>query len=95
MKSSHRSLLALACLCMAAVATSAFRAVASPILSAYAVVKDFAIHFTLRGLDLVARAEPEGKGPAVVLVQAKAFLQRLVKRERPVISNTWRMCPST
>jgi hypothetical protein len=94
MKSSHRSLLVLACLSMAAIAAAACRAVSTLAESAYAAVKDFAVAFTLRGLDLVARAEPEGRSPAVLLVQAKAFVQRVMKRERPVMTVGWRMCPS-
>lgn len=37
-------------------------------------------------LDLVPRA---------ALHRAHAFYLRLVKRDRPVITATWRMCPST
>jgi hypothetical protein len=33
--------------------------------------------------------------PAVRQVQAKAFKARIEKRERPVVTNSWRMCPST
>ena len=33
--------------------------------------------------------------PAVRKAQAKAFVQRLAKRERPVVTSSWRMCPST
>lgn len=33
--------------------------------------------------------------PAVLLLQAKAFVLRLIKRERPVVTASWRMCPST
>jgi len=32
--------------------------------------------------------------PAVLLAQAKAFTLRLIKRERPVVTASWRMCPS-
>lgn len=31
----------------------------------------------------------------VPLVQARAFVMRLAKRERPVTTSRWRMCPST
>jgi hypothetical protein len=33
--------------------------------------------------------------PAQHLVAARAFVQRLVKRDRPLLSAGWRMCPST
>lgn len=33
--------------------------------------------------------------PAVLLVSAKAFVLRKIRREAPRIENSWRMCPST
>lgn len=45
------------------------------------------------GLQLFAN-EPSGRNPSVRIVQAKAFVQRLVKRERPVVTASWRACPS-
>lgn len=95
MKCTHRSLLVLACLAVSAFACSAVRAVGEAAHSAYVTVKGYLAAFTLRGLELVAKPEAGSKGPAVVLVQAKAFVQRLAKRERPVLSPSWRMCPST
>jgi len=32
--------------------------------------------------------------PLVVFVQARAFVMRMAKRERPVVTPRWRMCPS-
>lgn len=32
--------------------------------------------------------------PALLLVAAKAFMQRMAKRERPRVTTLWRMCPS-
>lgn len=32
---------------------------------------------------------------ATPLVQAKAYVTRLAKRERPELTGSWRMCPST
>lgn len=34
------------------------------------------------------------RAPSVLLVAAKSFVLRLVRREAPRIENTWRMCPS-
>lgn len=34
-------------------------------------------------------------GPAVALIAAKQFLMRQIKRERPQLSPSWRMCPSS
>jgi len=48
-------------------------------------------------LDACALATDETSGvskPSVQRVQAKAFVQRLAKRERPVVTSSWRMCPS-
>ena len=39
-------------------------------------------------------AEPMPELPKVAFVQAKAFVQRIAKRERPIMTSTWRMCPS-
>lgn len=33
--------------------------------------------------------------PQVLILAAKHFVARIVKRERPTISSDWRMCPST
>lgn len=33
--------------------------------------------------------------PDTPLVQARAFVMRLAKRERPITTSRWRMCPST
>lgn len=94
MQSTRRSLLVLACLAVSAIAVASFREVATITLSAYAVVKDLAHAFVVRVLDIVAPKEAEAKAPAVLLVRAKAFVLRLVKRERPVVTPSWRMCPS-
>lgn len=32
--------------------------------------------------------------PSVLLVQAKAFVMRKIRRETPRIENSWRLCPS-
>ena len=88
-----RSFLAIALLACASLASVAY-AVVAPMVTA---VVGFAQHLkdlVIDGIALVSRAVAEVNRPAVVLVQAKAFVQRLVKRERPVVTSTWRMCPS-
>lgn len=46
-------------------------------------------------LDFAKLAGASTTGPRLVgFVQAKAFVRRVIKRERPVISALWRMCPS-
>ena len=43
----------------------------------------------------LAAAKDHGKAASVVMFsQSKAFVLRIIKRERPVISAEWRMCPS-
>ena len=32
--------------------------------------------------------------PRLVLVIARAFVRRLIKRQRPIVMSQWRMCPS-
>lgn len=44
-------------------------------------------------VDVIAPATLEKSSTKVPLAQAKAFMQRIVKRERPVITGSWRMCP--
>lgn len=50
--------------------------------------------FVLRGVEIIARRDTVPLRPVVNLVQAKAFVQRIMKRERPVMTVGWRMCPS-
>ena len=87
---NHR-FLSIAFMACASLACAGFAAVQSVIVSAYQFAKGFV-------LDGFALAAGEGKGiakPGVMLVQAKAFVVRLAKRERPVMTGSWRMCPST
>ncbi len=42
---------------------------------------------------LAARAEPSA--PPVLMVKARQYTARLLKRETPRIEASWRMCPST
>jgi hypothetical protein len=86
-----RSFLAIALLACASLAAACYHAVADPIVAVCRMTKSFL-------LDACALAANEGSGvakPAVQRVQAKAFVQRIEKRERPVLTSSWRMCPST
>jgi hypothetical protein len=49
----------------------------------------------LRGLieRYTGRGQATGSG-AVALIQANAYKERILKRERPRVTSTWRMCPS-
>lgn len=87
---STRFLLSLAAACL--VAASAF--VGEAVRTVGAMVA--------RGVDrmLVAFAVPASGDPVVVdkpqrvLQASKAFYARMVKRERPAVQGSWRMCPS-
>ncbi|WP_294767218.1 hypothetical protein [uncultured Rhodoferax sp.] len=91
---ARRSLLLAACVAVMSLVFDVGRAVGDGIAATYKFAKDFAVKFTLDAVKLVAGAQPESKGPTVVLVQAKAFVQRILKRERPRVMPGWRMCPS-
>lgn len=93
-----RSLFAFVALALASCLAACWRFLADPIgvvHRAYQEVKDFAAKFAISALKLAGKT-PDDRMPAIVaLVQAKAFVIRLAKRERPTITSTWRMCPST
>lgn len=44
---------------------------------------------------LATHSERNPKAKPVLLVKVQAFAAAMAKRERPVLSPTWRMCPST
>lgn len=84
----------------AALFTWAFAFMADQATAAYDHIK-VAAAATIRGvtavvksgLSLFAASEP-ARTDGIPMVQAKAFEQRLSKRERPVLTASWRMCPS-
>ncbi len=69
--------------------SDAFGYVASSVSAAYRVVKKLVAD----GFKLMERAD-SARVAERPLVQAKAFVQRLAKRERPTVTPGWRMCPS-
>lgn len=91
MKSSRFGLvlLAAAALCVAAVTYTA-----DAVVSAYYAVKKFTFDLASDAFAAFGAKAETGTGPAVQRVQAKAFQRRIEKRERPVVTSTWRMCPS-
>lgn len=87
--------LSLAALACAAVALVVDRLVLQPAQAVATNVKRIVKNVVEHALGL-AVASDEGKAASVVsFVQAKAFMLRIAKRERPVVSQDWRMCPST
>lgn len=72
-------------------ASTAFEAVVGICSRAW----DYGADLALKVLTGPAAHQDSANTPAIVgFVKAKAFNQRLIKRERPVLSPTWRMCPS-
>ncbi len=51
-------------------------------------------NFLFGAVHAVAGPVERMQAPSVRLVQAKAFVLRIAKRERPVVTSAWRMCPS-
>lgn len=93
-----RSLFAFAALALASCLAACWRCLTDPVgvvSRAYQEVKYFAAKFAISALKLAKQATDDRMPAIVALVQAKAFVIRLAKRERPVITTTWRMCPST
>lgn len=86
-----RHFLAIALMACASLAVACYETVATPFRMAAAALKDFAIG----ALKLTGTG---GSGcidlNPISIKQAKAFVLRLVKRDRPVITSSWRMCPS-
>jgi hypothetical protein len=46
------------------------------------------------GVSALATRLPAAAKPAVLIVRARAFVLRVVKRQTPRVESTWRMCPS-
>jgi hypothetical protein len=49
----------------------------------------------LRGFELAVNKDESKSAVVMAFLQAKAFVLRKMKRERPQVTNDWRMCPST
>ena len=96
MKSLRSSFAALSFACVAAMATASAAlwapvdAAYSAVVSSYRWVRDFVAD----GLFSLVSAEPPRSASRVLIVVAQAFVDRFVKRERPVLTAQWRMCPS-
>jgi hypothetical protein len=84
-----RSLYALALACVA-LAASAVSHVVDAAVSAYRFTKDC----LATGFKLLAGEAADLNPVSIRITQAKAFVQRIMKRERPTVTPGWRMCPS-
>ena len=83
-------ILAAAAFCAAACITAAAPVVAVMHAAAHSIK-----NFILAGVDLLGAASKAAAVSIVPFVQAKAFVLRLIKRDRPEVSSSWRLCPST
>jgi hypothetical protein len=92
MKRSFRGLISLAlaaCVAFSALAVASISHVADTAIASCRAFKDRIV------ADFLALAATEpGKPEAVPLARAKSFQARIEKRQRPVVTNSWRMCPS-
>lgn len=91
MKKTSRSILVAAACAMIAAASYAVDRVEHFARAVYGGVRDF----ILGAVATIAGPVAGVLVPAVHLVRAKAFVRRLIKRDRPVVTSSWRMCPST
>ena len=92
------SLFASIALVAAAVMTTSWRAVtdvASMAVEAFRRAKFAICDFAAAAVKTVAEKFAAISLIRVPLLQARAFVTRLAKRERPVLTASWRMCPST
>lgn len=90
-RSRFFSMLACAAIACMALVASAFGAVERAVVATYHAAKSL----VLEGFRLAAAPAADKSLPLMAFVQAKAFVLRLAKRERPEVSGSWRMCPST
>jgi len=81
------SLVAIACMAFAASAATQVKEVAVAAYNAAATV-------FLKGFELSVLATEDKTAVVVAFVQAKAFVLRLIKRDRPVVSTNWTLAPS-
>jgi hypothetical protein len=88
MKRSFFSLALLACVSMAVAVCSALAAPIQVVATAFKA-------WALAGIELVGGGSGCVTPASIRITQAKAFVQRIAKRERPVVTSSWRMCPST
>lgn len=85
----------LAVLAFAAGAAIAFAAdYLAPVVTIARRAGTAALDFVLGAIELAHQTAAVRHG-TVFMVRARAFVLRLIKRERPVVTASWRMCPST
>lgn len=88
-----RSLIAIALIAAAGAIASVAIASRDYVVSAVHRAWDFVLD-SFAPLARVQPKAPSDLNPIALLVAAKAFMQRLAKRDRPRVTPMWRMCPS-
>lgn len=73
----------------------AFAAAVRPVAELVVATGRALKNLVLDGLQLAVPADQSKSAAVVAFVQARAFVLRLIKRDRPVKSTEWSMCPST
>jgi hypothetical protein len=94
MKSTFRSLAAMALMACAASLAFVDRTVFDPVATAYKAVKRAIIAWVVRALDTVVPKQAMDLNPVSLFAAAKSFYLRIVRRERLQLTGSWRSCPS-
>jgi hypothetical protein len=90
----RRNLIFIAVLAVGAILALSWRYTITAVVGAYRFARDTVADYGLRAVKAFS-GHASASMPRFALMQACAYVQRLVKRERPVISGQWRMVPST
>lgn len=93
MKRSFRGFVSLLAVCAVAAATVFASASYHLVQTVYIGCRAFK-DLLVDGFMALATAQT-GKPEIVPFVRARSFVLRIAKRERPVVTASWRMCPST
>lgn len=89
-----RGILAIALAACALIAHAVYDTMVTPVVNlAYSIGVRLKA-WTAEAFALAASQPGTPSRPVVLLVKARAFVARLAKRERPVLTASWRMCPS-
>lgn len=86
------------CMLLAASFTACWRITTEAthqVVAVYRFAKEAIRDFCLSAVKTVATAFRLRSMLQVSLIQAKTYVIRLAKRERPELTGSWRMCPST
>jgi hypothetical protein len=90
-----RSLLLLSCFALAAIACSVAYAVIDTAVAVWRTSRDFVVRVVLAPIAMCsARAGVVAAKPRLLLIAARSFFARCVRRAQPRVEAQWRMCSS-